>query len=53
VSLGDLSIGLTQTRKRDEVGRVDLWLYTDDVDREVERLRDGGATVVTEPADRE
>ena len=53
VSLGDLSIGLTQTRNRDEVGRVDLWLYTDNVDREVERLRDGGGTVVSEPADQQ
>jgi lactoylglutathione lyase len=53
VTLGDLSIGLSQTRNRDEVGRVDLWLYTDDVDREVERLRESGNTVVTEPADKE
>jgi lactoylglutathione lyase len=53
VTLGDLSIGLTQTKEPDEVGRVDLWLYTDDVDREVERLRENGATVVGEPADRE
>ena len=53
VTLGDLSIGLTQTKEPDEVGRVDLWLYTDDVDREVERLRENGATVVDEPADRE
>ncbi len=31
VSLGALSIGLTQTSNEDELRRVDLWLYTDDV----------------------
>jgi lactoylglutathione lyase len=53
VSLGELSIGLTQTELRGDVGRVDLWLYTDDVDREVERLRESGGKIVAEPADRE
>jgi lactoylglutathione lyase len=53
VTLGGLSIGLTQTQNRDEVGRVDLWLYTDDVDGEIDRLLEGGGTVVDEPADRE
>jgi lactoylglutathione lyase len=53
VSLGALSIGLTRTQGPDEVGRVDLWLYTDDVDREVERLRESGRKVIDEPADRE
>ena len=53
VKLGELSIGLTQTPERDEVGRTDFWLYTDDVDAEFERLRERGATVVDEPAERE
>lgn len=50
VKLGELEIGLTQS---EEVGRTDLWLYTDDVDAEVARLREHGATVVDEPAERE
>jgi lactoylglutathione lyase len=53
VMLGDLSLGLTQTQKRGDVGRVDLWLYTDDVDREVRRLHELGGKVVDEPADME
>lgn len=50
VTLGELSLGLTRT---DDPGRVDLWLYTDDVDAEVERLRAAGARVLDAPADRE
>jgi len=53
VTLGELSLGLTRTRNRDEVGRVDLWLYADDVDGEVARLLEDGATLVRAPADRE
>ena len=53
VTLGDLSLGLTQTQKRGDVGRVDLWPYTDDVDREVERLRKANGKVIDEPAERE
>ena len=53
VTLGGLSIGLTQTQSPDEVGRVALWLYTDDVDQEVDQLRASGGTVVEEPAVRE
>jgi lactoylglutathione lyase len=49
----EISRSPTNPRRGDEVGRVDLWLYTDDVDREVDRLRENGATVVDEPADRE
>jgi lactoylglutathione lyase len=52
VTLGELSLGLTQTENRDELGRVDLWLYTDDVDAEVARLGESGARVVDPPADR-
>jgi lactoylglutathione lyase len=53
VQLGGLSIGLTQTENDTELGRTDFWLYTDDVDAEVERIRANGGTVVDEPADRE
>lgn len=53
VRLGALSLGLPQTESRSEVGRVDLWLYTEDVDREVERLRKADEKVIEEPADRE
>jgi lactoylglutathione lyase len=53
ITLGELRIGLTQTSDPDEVGRTDLWLYTDDVDAEVDRLREAGATVVMAPVDQE
>ena len=52
VSLGDLSIGLRETANRDELGRVDFWLYTHDVDAEVERLVGSGATLVEQPGER-
>ena len=53
VTLGELSIGLARTPERDEVGRTALWLYTDDVDAEVQRLREvHGATLVDGPTDR-
>jgi lactoylglutathione lyase len=31
--------------------RISLWLYVDDCDATVERLRTGGVTIVEEPAD--
>jgi hypothetical protein len=34
-------------------GRVALWLYTDDVDAEIEALRAAGVQVAREPADQE
>ena len=53
VSLGALSLGLTQTSDEEELRRSGLWLYTDDVDGAVARLRRAGANVVREPADME
>lgn len=53
VTLGELSVGLARTDAGDDVGRMDLWLYTEDVDGEVARLRDNGARVVEAPVDRE
>jgi predicted enzyme related to lactoylglutathione lyase len=53
VSLGAFSIGLSKTDVLPASGRVAFWLYTDDVDREIERLRAGGVAVIAEPADTE
>ena len=35
-----------------ETGSVAIWLYTDDVDAEFERLAGAGVKVITEPEDR-
>jgi uncharacterized glyoxalase superfamily protein PhnB len=53
VTLGAFSIGLSKSDSLQSAGRVAFWLYTDDVDREVESLRRHGASVVAEPADTE
>ncbi len=53
VGLGGLSLGLVRTEDEEEAGRVDLWLYADDVDGEIERLRAAGATIVLEPGEQE
>lgn len=53
VSLDAFSIGLSKTDELPAPGRAALWLYTDDLDREIERLRASGVAVVAEPADTE
>jgi lactoylglutathione lyase len=53
VGSGHLGIGLVPdaaTGPGDQ--RFSLWVYADDCDEAVERLRAGGATVTEEPADR-
>jgi lactoylglutathione lyase len=53
VVLGSFSLGLTAVDEVEPPGRVALWLYCDDVDAEIARLREGGVEVVKEPEDQE
>lgn len=53
VVLGPFSLGLTESTDVAPAGRVALWLYTDDVDAEIEALREAGVEVVKEPQDME
>src|SRR5262245_34997816 len=53
VVLGPLSLGLSAVEDPGLPGRASLWLYTDDVDGEVERLRNAGIAVTREPEDQE
>jgi uncharacterized glyoxalase superfamily protein PhnB len=39
-------------KEKVETGSVAIWLYTDDVDAEFERLRAAGVRVIAEPEDR-
>ncbi len=50
---GPLTLGFAAVRELEPAGRASLWLYCDDVDAEVERLRAMGAEIVREPEDRE
>lgn len=53
LELGSSHLGIG--RDPDEAGspteRFSLWVYADDCDAAVERLRGGGATIVEEPVD--
>jgi lactoylglutathione lyase len=51
--LGPFSLGFAESASVDPPGRAALWLYTDDVDTEIEALRAAGVEVVREPADQE
>jgi uncharacterized glyoxalase superfamily protein PhnB len=53
VGLGPFSLGLTAAREVGPPGRVALWLYCDNVDAEIARLRDAGVEIVKEPEDQE
>jgi uncharacterized glyoxalase superfamily protein PhnB len=53
VSLDAFSLGLSKTESLAAAGRTTFCLYTDDVDREVERLRSDGVAVLAEPSDTE
>jgi lactoylglutathione lyase len=50
---GPLKLGLAAVESLEPAGRVALWLYCDDVDVEVERLREAGVEVTREPEDME
>jgi lactoylglutathione lyase len=53
VGLGPFALGLTAVENLEPRGRASLWLYTDDVDAEVETLRGEGVEVAREPEDME
>ena len=53
VVLGPFSLGLYAVDEIAPAGRVALWLYCDDVDAEIARLREAGVKVVKEPEDQE
>lgn len=53
VGLETFDLGLTQVDEVEPAGRVALWLYTEDVDAEIDRLRDAGVEVAREPEDME
>jgi uncharacterized glyoxalase superfamily protein PhnB len=48
VGLGEFSLGLAETDEMDPAGRAALWLYSDDVDGEIEALRAVGVEVARE-----
>ena len=50
VSLDAFSIGLSKTDVLPASGRTAFWLYTDNLEREIERLRASGVAIVAEPA---
>jgi lactoylglutathione lyase len=50
---GPLTLELVPVQELEPAGRVTLWLYCDDADTEIERLRAAGVEVVREPADME
>lgn len=53
LGLGPFELGLVPVEKLEPGGRVYLWLYCDDVDAEVETLREAGVQVAREPEDME
>jgi lactoylglutathione lyase len=53
VGLDAFSLGLGEVNEIAPAGRIALWLYCEDVDVELEALRQAGVEVVKEPEDRE
>ena len=51
VGLGSFSLGLTAVDEVEPAGRVGLWLYCDDVDAEIARLREEGVEIGKGPED--
>jgi lactoylglutathione lyase len=51
--LGESRLGITRQDQPGELSndRITLWAYSDDLDGDLARLRDGGSVVVQEPAD--
>lgn len=50
MSRGESSIGISAVSAEDE-DRFGIWVYVDDVDATLERLRTSGAQVISEPED--
>ncbi|MGH3079798.1 MAG: VOC family protein [Gaiellaceae bacterium] len=53
VGLDTFDLGLTEVEEVEPAGRVALWLYTDDADTEIDRLRAAGVEVARNPEDME
>jgi hypothetical protein len=53
VGLGPFALGLAQVDELEPSGRASLWLYCDELDAEVDALREAGVEVVREPQDME
>jgi lactoylglutathione lyase len=53
VGLDTFSLGLGEVNEIAPAGRVALWFYCEDVDAELEALRQAGIEVVNEPEDQE
>ena len=53
VGLDAFDLGVAASDELDPPGRAVLWLYCDDVDAEVESLRQAGVEVTREPEDME
>jgi uncharacterized glyoxalase superfamily protein PhnB len=53
LGLGPFALGLTQVEEIEPAGRASLWLYCDDVDAEIEALRQAGVEISREPQDME
>jgi lactoylglutathione lyase len=51
IGTGHLGIGRDPGMTAEASPRFSLWVYAEDCDAAVERLRAGGATIVGEPAD--
>ena len=53
VGLDTFDLGFTEVAAASAAGRVAVWLYADDVDAEIERLREAQVEVAREAEDQE
>ena len=53
MGLGPFALGLAQVDELELSGRASLWLYCDELDAEVNTLREAGIEVVRGPQDME
>jgi lactoylglutathione lyase len=53
LGLGPFALGLTPVEEIEPAGRASLWLYCDDVDAEIEALRQAGVEISREPQEME
>ena len=53
VGIESFDLGFAERDEPAAAGRAAVWLYTDDVDAELERLREAGVDVVREPENQE
>ena len=53
MGLGPFALGLAQVDELEPSGRASLWLYCDELDAEVNALREAGVELVRGPQDME